>query len=193
MDPTRTTWHAAASDRRHVHMTAIAYFIKGNGRRCRPQGNSMKALSFVLLAVLAVAGCAGQQLPASHQVTGSTTTDAAQAASLISAYRVSQGLSPVTVDSRLNDAAEHQARAVAAAGKLSHGRFGSRMEEFGVLGYSAENLSAGSSTVDGAIGRWKASSGHNSNLLMPQAKRIGLARADAKGGYGRYWALVLGQ
>ncbi|WP_244622646.1 CAP domain-containing protein [Microvirga brassicacearum] len=153
----------------------------------------MKALSFVFLAVLAVAGCAGQQLPASHQVTGSTTTDAAQAASLISAYRVSQGLSPVTVDSRLNDAAEHQARAVAAAGKLSHGRFGSRMEEFGVLGYSAENLSAGSSTVDGAIGRWKASSGHNSNLLMPQARRIGLARADANGGYGRYWALVLGQ
>jgi uncharacterized protein YkwD len=153
----------------------------------------MKALSFVFLAVLALAGCAGQQLPAAHQVTGSTTTDAAQAASLISAYRVSQGLSPVTVDSRLNDAAEHQARAVAAAGKLSHGRFGSRMEEFGVLGYSAENLSAGSSTVDGAIGRWKASSGHNSNLLMPQARRIGLARADAKGGYGRYWALVLGQ
>ena len=102
-------------------------------------------------------------------------------------------MSPVTVDSRLNNAAEHQARAVAAAGTLSHGSFGSRMEEFGVMGYSAENLSAGSSTVDGAIDRWKASSGHNSNLLMPQARQIGLARADATGGYGRYWALVLGQ
>jgi hypothetical protein len=29
--------------------------------------------------------------------------------------------------------------------------------------------------------------------LMPEARRIGLARADANGGYGRYWALVLGQ
>ena len=67
------------------------------------------------------------------------------------------------------------------------------MDEFGIIGYSAENLSAGSSTVDGAIGRWKASPGHNSNLLMPQARRIGLARADANNGYGRYWALVLGQ
>jgi hypothetical protein len=35
MDPTRTAWHAAASDRRHVHMTAIAYFIKGNAPEWR--------------------------------------------------------------------------------------------------------------------------------------------------------------
>jgi len=62
-----------------------------------------------------------------------------------------------------------------------------------IIGYSAENLSAGSDSVDGAIGRWKASPGHNSNLLMPQARKIGLARADANNRYGRYWALVLGQ
>ncbi|WP_245439654.1 CAP domain-containing protein [Microvirga aerophila] len=97
------------------------------------------------------------------------------------------------VDSQLNKAAEHQARVVAAAGKLSHGNFASRMDQYGIAGYSAENLSAGSSSVDGAVSRWKASPGHNSNLLMPQARKIGLARADAKGGYGRYWALVLGQ
>ena len=153
----------------------------------------MKSLSVALLVALSLAGCASQQLPARHEVTGSSTTDAAQAASLISAYRVSRGLSPVAVDSRLNKAAEQQARAVAAAGQLSHGAFADRMNAFGVMGYSAENLSAGSTTVDGAIDRWKASPGHNSNLLMPQARRIGLARADATGGYGRYWALVLGQ
>ena len=67
------------------------------------------------------------------------------------------------------------------------------MDEYGIIGYSAENLSAGSDSVDGAIGRWKASPGHNSNLLMPQARKIGLARADANSRYGRYWALVLGQ
>jgi uncharacterized protein YkwD len=184
-------------------MTAIAPFIKRNARRAsahastsstkRLSGILMKPLSFVLLAALTLAGCAGQALQATHQVTGSSTSDAAQAASLISAYRVSQGLSPVVVDGRLNKAAEYQARAVAGAGQLSHGSFGSRMGEFGIKGYAAENLSAGSSTVDGAIGRWKASAGHNSNLLMPEARRIGLARADAQGGYGRYWALVLGQ
>src|SRR5690606_32631061 len=114
-------------------------------------------------------------------------------AAIISAYRVSKGLSPVSVDPRLNRAAEHQARAVAAAGKLSHGSFASRLDQYGIAGYAAENLSAGSSSVKGAVERWKASPGHNRNLLMPEARRIGLARADAKGGYGRYWALVLGQ
>jgi uncharacterized protein YkwD len=99
----------------------------------------------------------------------------------------------VTVDSKLNEAAEYQARMVAAAGRLSHGNFGGRMDQFGIIGYSAENLSAGADTVDGTIERWKRSSGHNVNLLMPQARKIGFARADANNRYGRYWALVLGQ
>jgi uncharacterized protein YkwD len=154
----------------------------------------MRTVTFCLLAALALAGCATESsLTSQHAVLATSTSDAAAAASLISAYRVSQGLSPVTVDSQLNKAAEHQARVVAAAGKLSHGNFANRMDQYGIAGYSAENLSAGSSSVDGAVSRWKASPGHNSNLLMPQARKIGLARADAKGGYGRYWALVLGQ
>ena len=153
----------------------------------------MKPLSFVLLAALPLRAAPARRSKPLIRSPEARHHDAAQAASLISAYRVSQGLSPVVVDGRLNKAAEYQARAVAGAGQLSHGSFGSRMGEFGIKGYAAENLSAGSSTVDGAIGRWKASAGHNSNLLMPEARRIGLARADAQGGYGRYWALVLGQ
>ncbi len=154
----------------------------------------MRVLSFCALIALGLAGCASDaSLKPTSDVLASSTNDAAAAASLISAYRVSKGLSPVTVDTRLNKAAEHQARAVAAAGRLSHGNFASRMDQYGVMGYSAENLSAGSSSVDGAISRWKASPGHNTNLLMPQARKIGLARADANNRYGRYWALVLGQ
>lgn len=154
----------------------------------------MRTISFLALLAVGLAGCASDLgLTPTSTVLSSTTSDAAAAASLISAYRVSKGLSPVTVDPTLNKAAEHQARVVAAAGKLSHGNFASRMDQYGVIGYSAENLSAGSSSVDGAIGRWKASPGHNTNLLMPQARKIGLARADADNRYGRYWALVLGQ
>jgi uncharacterized protein YkwD len=177
----------------HAH-DRLGDFLQGERRRSRLKGISMKAAFFGALAALALAGCATDpSVTQTHAVLSSSTSDAKAAASLISAYRVSRGLSPVTVDSRLNEAAEQQARVVAAAGRLSHGSFASRMDQFGIMGYSAENLSAGSSSVDGAVGRWKASPGHNSNLLMPQAKRIGLARADARGGYGRYWALVLGQ
>lgn len=154
----------------------------------------MRVLFVSALMALALAGCASDaSLVGNDVVLASSTKDANEAARLISAYRVSRGLSPVTVDSKLNEAAEYQARVVAAAGKLSHGNFGGRMDQFGVMGYSAENLSAGADTVDGTITRWKNSPGHNVNLLMPQARKIGFARADANNRYGRYWALVLGQ
>ena len=153
------------------------------------------ALAALALAPL-LAQCGGTDLAKvvpSDKVTTSTR-DAAQAAALISEYRRSRGLSPVTVDGTLNGAAEYQARAVAEAGKLSHGAFASRMDTFRIGGYSAENLSAGSDSVGGAIARWKASAGHNANLLMPEARRIGLARADSpQHGYRNYWALVLAQ
>ena len=75
------------------------------------RGKSMKkAVSFCVLAALALAGCAGDLgLTENHKVLSTSTTDAAQAAALISAYRTSRGLSPVTVDLRLNEAAEYQA------------------------------------------------------------------------------------
>lgn len=146
------------------------------------------------IALPLLAGCAGTEVASLvSRPTSATSSDAAVAASLISQYRVARGLSPVTVDPGLNKAAEHQARAVASAGSLSHGAFASRMSSFGVPGHAAENLSAGSRSVDQAIARWKASPGHNDNLLMPQARRIGLARADSETRYGRYWALVLSQ
>ncbi len=123
-----------------------------------------------------------------------STRDAGRAAVIISEYRRSHGLHDVAADDGLNAAAAFQARAVAEAGRLSHGAFASRMQSYRIGGYSAENLSAGSDDVAGAIGRWKASAGHNENLLMPQARRIGLARADSPGvGYKHYWALVLAQ
>ena len=123
-----------------------------------------------------------------------STRDAAEAAELISAYRLSRGLGPVSVDARLSSAAEYQAREVAEAGRLSHGAFASRMERFAIGGVSAENLSAGSDSVAGAVARWKTSPAHNENLLLKEVRRVGLARADSPGlGYRHYWALVLAQ
>jgi uncharacterized protein YkwD len=153
--------------------------------------NLLAALPLALLA-----HCASNDLVKTvpSEKVSISSKDAGEAARLISQYRVQHGLSPVAADNHLNDAAAYQARAVAEAGKLSHGAFATRMDTFRISGYSAENLSAGSDSVSGAITRWKNSSGHNANLLMPQAKRIGLARADSPGhGYGHYWALVLAQ
>jgi uncharacterized protein YkwD len=135
----------------------------------------------------------GSPAAPAHRV-ATKTGDASAAATLVSQYRTANGLPPVVVDATLNRAAEVQARAVAQAGALSHGEFASRMAAFGVNGVSAENLVAGSRTVDQAMARWKASPGHNRNLLMPEARRIGIAYASSPGaGYEHYWAMVLAQ
>jgi uncharacterized protein YkwD len=175
----------------------VAVFIRNEALSPAKREVRMRLRNLVAALPLALlAHCAGTDLVKtipSEKVTTSTG-DAAEAARIISQYRTQHGLSPVSADSQLNQAALHQARAVAEAGKLSHGAFASRMDTYRIAGYSAENLSAGSDSVGGAITRWKNSSGHNANLLMPQAKRIGLARADSPGlGYGHYWALVLAQ
>lgn len=147
------------------------------------------------LAAPLLASCSSdlaKRIPSAQVST--STADAGEAAALISRYRVAQGLPPVSVDARLNKAAEVQARAVAEAGELSHGAFATRMASMGIGGYSAENLTAGSRSVAEAVARWKASPRHNDNLLMAEARHIGLARADSPGAaYGRYWALVLAQ
>jgi uncharacterized protein YkwD len=147
--------------------------------------------------MLSLAGCAGL-LPhkpiATNLVLASTAGDGATAAALISSYRQAHGLNAVVYDRALADAAEVQARAVAATGALSHGDFGTRIASFGIGGISAENLSAGRTSVGEAIASWKASPGHNDNLLLAGVHRIGIARIDTPGmGYKQYWALVLAQ
>jgi uncharacterized protein YkwD len=128
--------------------------------------------------------------------TESVPVDSRAAAALISQYRAAHNLGPVTVDSGLTRAADHQARANAEVGYLSHdvgGEFASRLAAVGFSkSYAAENLGAGGASLEETIARWKASPEHNKNLLMPQVQRIGIARVDAPGSrYRRFWALVL--
>lgn len=122
--------------------------------------------------------------------------DEASAAAAISRYRAQHGLGPVVVDPGLVIAAAYQAGTNAQAGVLSHeigGSFTSRMASAGLgLSWSAENLSAGSATFDQVLARWKASPEHNRNMLLPQIRRVGIARVDAPGTrYKRFWALVM--
>jgi uncharacterized protein YkwD len=152
------------------------------------------ALLVLLLGSPLLANCAGDVSPleTSSMTMTASVSEAKAAARLISQYRAAYGLGAVAVDERLNRAAEHQARAVAATGILDHGEFTSRMAAYGIRGYRAENLAAGSNKVEDVIARWKASPGHNQNMLLPMVTKVGLARVDSPGqGYGRYWALVL--
>ncbi|MCJ2053059.1 CAP domain-containing protein [Methylobacterium sp. J-070] len=161
----------------------------------------MPKLPLVLAAALplALAGCGGLSFgpePTVENATHTAVLDEVAAAAAISAYRVQHGLSPVVVDSTLVKAAAFQAGNNARHGQLSHeigGSFTSRMNSIGLAkSWAAENLSAGSETFEQVLLRWQASPEHNKNMLLPQIRRIGIARVDAPGTrYKRFWALVM--
>ena len=147
-----------------------------------------------IFAILLMVGGCSLTSDKQYEVTTVTTQDAQQAAVMISAYRESKGLSPLSVDERLNRAAIEQARRVAGRGDLDHGDFTSRVADAGIEIRAGENLEGGAKTASEAIEHWKVSPGHNKNMLMPEARRMGFARADSpSSSMKRYWTLVLGQ
>lgn len=146
--------------------------------------------------MLTLTGCGAPSILVPDQPTSMVVLDESAAAAAISRYRAQHGLGPVTLDSSLIRAASYQATSNAKAGHLSHeigGNFNARMAEAGFgRTYASENLSAGSATFDEVLARWKASPEHNKNMLLPQLKRVGIARVDAPGTrYKRFWALVM--
>jgi hypothetical protein len=109
----------------------------------------------------------------------------------ISAYRRSHGLSAVALDPALSALAAKQAHAMAASGVMDHSvyaPFAQRISAYDTVA-AAENIAMGTKTFSETLAIWEASSGHNANLLMGDARRIGIASAS---GHGRtYWALIL--
>ncbi len=155
-----------------------------------------RATFALVLVGLALSACGSPAILDTAGPVSPVILDETAAAAAISRYRAQHGLGPVTVDAGLVTAAAFQAGNNARTGQLSHeagGSFTSRMATAG-LGrtWSAENLSAGSETFDQVLARWKASPEHNKNMLIPQIRRIGIARVDAPGTrYKRFWALVM--
>src|SRR4029453_12820730 len=87
-----------------------------------------------------------------------------------------------------------QANAMAARGMISHdvaGSFKSRIQHAN-LGQAGENVAMGQKNWSDALRAWKSSPGHNRNLLMPGATRVGVAVTYGSGPKPRaYWAMVI--
>jgi uncharacterized protein YkwD len=112
----------------------------------------------------------------------------------ISAYRRAHGLSAVRMDSGLNAVALKQAQAMAASGTISHSAAGSFSSRVAPLRKSraAENIAAGFLSFAETLKQWEESPGHRANLLMPGAKKVGVASvANAKSPYRMFWAMVI--
>jgi uncharacterized protein YkwD len=123
-----------------------------------------------------------------------TTASAADYAGAISAYRRTHGMPAVRLDAKLNAMALRQAQAMSATGSVSHSAGGSFFTRVAPLKKerAAENIGAGFIGFAEMLKQWEDSAGHRENLLMPGAKRVGVAYVDnAKSPYRRFWAMVI--
>lgn len=113
----------------------------------------------------------------------------------LAAIRAENGLTALTQDRDLDQAAAEQAGMMAQAGVMSHSagaRFATRMRGHQTNGAAAENIAHGAFGTDELFRRWMESPPHRRNMLNPAYTRYGLASAaDRSGGGRRYWALVL--
>jgi uncharacterized protein YkwD len=122
------------------------------------------------------------------------TAHAADYAGAISAYRRTHGMRAVKLDARLNAVALKQAQAMAKTGAVSHSAGGSFFTRVTPLKKSraAENIGAGFLTFTEMMKQWENSAGHRENLLMPGARRVGVASVDnPKSPYRKFWAMVI--
>lgn len=158
------------------------------------RGHAMTLAALVLLALLAA--CAGGA-PGSVDISSTRPigTDRGYALSSVNAFRAAKGLGPLTYSSRLDQAAERQARAMAARGSMSHSVEGALSKRVAVYGYDwgavAENIAYGYANTPAAMTGWKASSGHAKNILNPRVTEMGFAAATGSDGVP-YWAMIFG-
>jgi len=126
--------------------------------------------------------------------------DVQAAARLISDYRASHGLPPVTVDHQLTRIAADHARLMASSDRVAHvlpgeGSFPQRLAAGGfVAAAAAEDIGGGYKSLDAALAGWRQSPEHNANLLRAGVSSIGIAVFNAPSGkYKTYWSLVLAE
>lgn len=119
---------------------------------------------------------------------------------LINRYRVQKGLKPLSMDKKLQQAAQWMSRDMAAKNYLGHrdskGRDPfKRMAAFGYdyNTYKAENVAAGQQTAAKVIKSWQDSKTHNANMLNPKFTVIGIGFAYGKNSkFGWYWTTTFG-
>ena len=118
---------------------------------------------------------------------------------MINTYRASKGLKPLKLNIKLIEAARNHAKDLASHDRISHyGSDGSdplvRVQRTGYpVHLAAENVGTGQISLAEVFKGWKKSPGHNENLLLKDAREMGMALIiDPNTEYKTFWTLVLG-
>jgi len=94
-------------------------------------------------------------------------------AALVNQYRSSHGLPDLLVDSKIAGLATEHSAAMAQAGQLNHDDFPSRVRRSG-LPMCVENVGWNYRLPESQFDGWRASPGHNGNMLDPRVERMGI-------------------
>jgi len=128
----------------------------------------------------------------------STALDPEKARDIINQYRRDNKLKPVKLNAELTEAAKGHSRDLSKWDRISHyGSDGSNpWDRVKRTGYkarlAAENVGTGQIDFQEVMRGWKASPGHNKNLLLADASEMGLALIqDPKTEFKSFWTLVL--
>lgn len=135
----------------------------------------------------------GLALLASPAQAEMSRAETALALRLVNQHRTANGLPMVRLDAALTRASAQQTAAMVRLGAMTHeagGDFANRIRAAAIRGPAAENIGYGYPSAAHTVEAWKASSGHNANLLHPAMGRVGLAGAADAGGR-MYWTMIL--
>ncbi|MGO9486317.1 MAG: CAP domain-containing protein [Rhodomicrobium sp.] len=124
--------------------------------------------------------------------------DASAALRLINNYRSTKGLAPLSIDQQATAAAEVLAKDMALHDRMSH--IGPNGQDAGkrllAAGYNfsiaSENVAVGQASIEETVDGWKASPANSRNMLLANAKHIGVAyesRPDSQ--HKTFWVLVV--
>jgi uncharacterized protein YkwD len=92
---------------------------------------------------------------------------------LVNQYRASHGLPALIVDATVAGLAREHSAAMAKAGHLNHSGFPSRVRRSG-LAMCVENVGWNNRSPEGQFDSWRASPGHNRNMLDARVTRMGV-------------------
>ena len=94
-------------------------------------------------------------------------------AALVNQYRVSHGLPALVLDTTVASLAREHSAAMAKGGQLNHDGFPSRVRRSG-LAMCVENVGWNYRSPEGQFDGWRASPGHNRNMLDRRVDRMGI-------------------
>lgn len=125
---------------------------------------------------------------------------------LLNDYRESNGLEPLLVSDRLSEAGDRHSSDMGKYSFFSHYTVqsdwflpgASPWDRMAASGYDfstskGENIAAGQPTAASVFSAWKASAGHNANMLSTKFQVVGVSLVFVSGSeYGYYWSTEFG-